>query len=188
MARTVQKTRRSKSKVKIKALNDPMAKGAKTTVRSPGLVVGDTTKMIEPTVRVATTEDKDWINRQLKSKTLRSELQLSPLYNAHNDKKTIFVLRDIGFLRCGFEGTSLKIYQLYINVQQRRKGYGRRLVNTAIRLLKEGSVFERVYLLSTNSKNHKFYQKIGFVKAGTLKNWDYWGGKRRDITGFSKKC
>lgn len=75
----------------------------------------------------------------------------------------------VGVILCGHDGRRGYIYHTAVNIEYRKIGIGRELVNTAINALKKENINKvALVVFSSNDLGNKFWESLGFIRRDDL--------------------
>lgn len=75
----------------------------------------------------------------------------------------------VGVILCGHDGRRGYIYHTAVNIEYRKIGIGRELVNTAINALKKENINKvALVVFSSNDLGNKFWESLGFIRRNDL--------------------
>lgn len=92
----------------------------------------------------------------------------------------------IGYIFIYYNQDYLEIINIVVEKQMQRKGYGKLLLNTALRLaIKKGILEIMLEVRATNNSAIAFYKNFGFIQTGIRKK--YYSNTNEDALIYSKQ-
>ena len=92
----------------------------------------------------------------------------------------------VGTILCGHDGRTGCFYHVCVKETLRRQGIGRRMVEEAVRALKQEQISKiSLFAFTENSLGNEFWNRLGFVRREDMFNYE-WQLNEANITSFNR--